>query len=234
MKKLAMFVEGRTERVFVERLIRLMVDLKRLRIAVFRASGGNKTPRRIKLVHQTPPGPEQEYYIQIVESQNDERVGSDVRENYEGLVRASFSMIIAIRDVYPRHTFAQVPALRSAVRYRVKTKPIDPTFVLSVMEIEAWFLAEHSHFSKLHAGLTLERIKATFGFDPSADDMQTRPCPHQDLHQIYQLEGLRYEKSARHLERTVRHLDYTRVYLELVQCYPDLKTLVNALDSFFT
>ena len=69
MKKLALFVEGLTERIFVEKLIRKMIDRKRLRIRVFRASGGQKSPRRIKLIYQMPPGPDQQFHIQIVESQ---------------------------------------------------------------------------------------------------------------------------------------------------------------------
>jgi hypothetical protein len=149
MKKLAIFVEGQTERIFVEKLIRLMVDLKQLRIVVFRAIGGKKTPRRIELVHQMLPGPDQVYYIEIVESRNDDRVASDVRDNYDNLVVNNFCGIIAIRDVYPVHSAAQIPLLRKALRYRLKTKPIDPFFVLGVMEIEAWFLAESTHFPRI-------------------------------------------------------------------------------------
>jgi hypothetical protein len=233
MKKLAMFVEGKTERVFIEKLLKELVDQKKVRVVAFRASGGRKTPRRIKLIYQIAPSSEQEYYIQIVESRNDERVGTDVRDNYESLERAGFSGIVAIRDVYPRHSFADVPLLRRLMRYRLKTKPIDPVFVLGVMEIEAWFLAEHTHFSRVHANLTVARITAAHGFDPSTQDMQTRPCPHEDLHRIYQLEGLKYEKKSRHLERTVSHLDYGRIYLELIEQFPDLKALVGALDTFF-
>src|SRR5438067_1939374 len=136
MKKLALFVEGRTERVFVERLIEQMVSRKQVQIAVFGAIGGGKTPRRIRLICRTPPAPDQEYYIQIVESGNDERVGTDVRDNYENLVRAGFSEIMAIRDVYPNHAPGDVPRLRLLLRYRLRTKPIDPIFVLGIMEIE--------------------------------------------------------------------------------------------------
>jgi hypothetical protein len=234
MKKLAIFVEGQTERMFVEKLIRLMVDHKQLRIVVFRAIGGKKTPRRIELVHQMPPGPDQAYYIEIVESRNDDRVASDVRDNYDKLVFSNFCSVIAIRDVYPVHAPDKIPELRKMLRYRLKTKPIDPRFVLGVMEIEAWFLAEYTHFARIHINLTLERIKTDLGFDPSVDDMQTRPCPHDDLHRIYQLEGLSYQKKASQLQRTINHLDYGNIYLQLINKFPDLHTLVQALDGFFT
>ena len=102
------------------------------------------------------------------------------------------------------------------------------------METEAWFLAEHTHFRKLNSNLTSERIKAEFGFDPSVDDMQLRSCPSDDLHSIYQLEGLSYRKRQKQVQKTVRHLDYGIVYLELIDRFPDLRLLVQALDIFFT
>jgi hypothetical protein len=234
LKKLAIFVEGMTEGVFVEKLIREMIDEREVRIEVFEASGGGSSPRRISLIRRNPVEPDQLYYVQIVESTNDERVASDVRDNYDQLARAGFAGIIAIRDVYPDHTAAEIPALRKALRYRLRTKPIDPLFVLGIMEIEAWFIAEHTHFSRIHAGLTLARIIADVGFDPSSEDMQARPCPHDDLHTIYQLEGMAYRKKKRSIQRTVERLDYNYVYFELVNNFPDLQNLTARLDYFFT
>jgi Domain of unknown function (DUF4276) len=232
MKKLAFFVEGQTERAFVEQLIREMVNRRRLRILAFRAAGGKKSPRTIKLIHSTRPGPDQEFQVQIVESQNDERVGSDVRDNYDNLVRHGFSTIIAIRDVYPLPS-TDIPMLRRALRYKLPTKPIDPVFVLAIMEIEAWFLSDYRHYERIHSSLTLSRIKTAFGFDPSSDDMQLLPCPHNQLHAIYQLAGHRYRKRAKQVARTVKCLDYAMIYLEMIGRFPDLKALVNVLDEFF-
>jgi hypothetical protein len=161
-------------------------------------------------------------------------VGSDVRDYYDQLVKAGFLGIIAIRDVYPDHTAADIPTLRRSLRHGLHTKPINPLFVLGIMEIEAWFLAEHSHFPKIHAGLTLARIVADKGFDPSTEDMQARRCPHEDLHAIYQLEGKAYRKKKRSIQRTVERLDYNCVYFELVEKFPDLQSLTANLDDFFT
>lgn len=233
LKKLAIFVEGMTEGMFVEKLIREMIDEREVRIEVFEASGGGKSPRRLSLIRRSPEEPDQLYYVQIVESTNDARVGSDVRDNYDKLVNAGFIGIIAIRDVYPDHMPADIPILRRALRYGLHTKPIDPLFVLGVMEIEARFLAEHSHFPRIHAGLTLARIIADVGFDPSTDDMQARACPHKDLNTIYQLERKAYGKNQKSINRTVNRLDYNCVYLELVGKFPDLQKLTASLDGFF-
>ncbi len=155
------------------------------------------------------------------------------RDHYDQLARAGFVGIVAIRDVYPQHCAADIPALRRALRYKLRTKPIDPLFVLGIMEIEAWFLAEYSHFTKIHPGLTLARIFAAMGFDPSTEDMQSRQCPHEDLHAIYQLEGRSYRKKGKSVQRTVARLDYNRIYFQLVDRFPDLQNLTATLDDFF-
>jgi hypothetical protein len=92
------------------------------------------------------------------------------------------------------------------------------------MEIEAWFLAEHTHFAKIHPNLTVTRI---------TDDMQNRPCPHDDLHAIYRLEGLQYRKSRTQVEQTIGVLDFGRLYLEFGEKFPDIQNLIDALDAFF-
>ena len=125
MKKLAIFVEGKTERVFVERLIRLMIDEKKLNISVFRATGGSRhSPRTISLIYKTLDDAAQVFHVQIVESGTDSRVASDVRDSYEGLTRAGFSEIVAVRDVYPQATLDQLPELRRALRFRIRTVPV--------------------------------------------------------------------------------------------------------------
>jgi hypothetical protein len=234
MKKLAIFVEGKTERVFVERLILLCVEEKKLNITLLEASGGKKgTARVIKVAFSTPLNEAQEFQVQIMECGNDDRVASDVRDSYDKLVAAGFSVIIGIRDVRPDHVLAQVPQLRRVSKYKVKTKPVDPLIVLAVLEVEAWFLADHTHYERIHPALNCPRILAAFGFDPATGDMTVRPVPNEDLHAIYKLEGLAYRKTGRHIERTVEVLDYEYIYFEMVNRFVDLKNLVDALQNFF-
>ena len=137
--------------------------------------------------------------------------------------------------MYPKFVRGQIPELRRGLQKYVKTKPVTPLFVLGVMEVEAWFLAEHHHFPAIHPALTCERIRAELGFDPATDDMQARPCPHDDLHAVYQLERLDYRKRADQIQRTVDVLDYEYAYVEMPARFaPDLQNFVAALDGFFT
>ena len=103
-------------------------------------------------------------------------------------------------------------------------------FILSIMEIEAWFLAEHRHLQAVHSDLTVEVIAAALGFNPATEDMQLRPNPARDLNDCYVLGGKVYDKvSAR---TTVDALHFASVYVELVDKFPDLKLLCEIIEGF--
>jgi hypothetical protein len=137
-----------------------------------------------------------------------------------------------MRDVYTNITRDDIPKLRKGLQYHVKTKPIIPVFILSIMEIEAWFLAEHTHFQRIHIRLTVDRIKEELYFDPSQDDMELREHPSQDLHQIYSLEGLAYRKREAHTKRTAEALNYANIYLGLRAKINPIEELCSKIDSF--
>ena len=233
MTKLAIFVEGQTEQLFVERLLLEIAGKRRVRIEKHEARGGKKGKRRIRLIEASAPDSGQKFFVMIVDCGQDERVKSDIVERYDGLEKNGYQAIIGIRDVYPENR-DDIPKLRRGLAYRVRTDPIQVLFVLAVMEIEAWFIAEHTHFARVSDELTPERIQAGVGFDPSTDDIELRDHPAADLHHIYQLVGLAYRKSKQHAERTVDILDYARVYLELGQQIGDLKALIESVDRFLT
>ena len=234
MKKMAIFVEGETELRFIDRLIREIANEKNLRIVLERAFGGGaRIARTYDVVADSSSGDDKKFYIRIINSGTDNRVGSDIRENYEALINLGFSAIIGVRDVYPL-LLKNLPSLRTGLRYRLRTKPISVDFVLGVMEIEAWFLAEHTHFPRIHPRLSASRIAAMHGFDPSVDDMQLRPNPALDIHNAYSLEGLAYQKKGSQIQRTVETLDYADMYLEHKTKFPDFAVFMRVVDQFFS
>jgi hypothetical protein len=234
MKKMAIFVEGETELRFIDRLLREIANEKNLQIVLESAFGGSRNARTYKVVADSGSGSDKNFYIRIVNSGTDNRVGSDIRDNYEALMNASFSVIIGVRDVYPDFSLADLPNLRTGLRYRLRTKPISVDFVLGVMEIEAWFLAEYTHFSRIHPRLSVSRIAAMYGFDPSVDDMQLRDHPALDLHNAYSLESLAYKKTGSQIQRTVAALDYADMYLEHKTKFPDFAVFMRVIDQFFS
>ncbi len=234
MKKLAVFVEGQTEQLFVEKLLEEAAGRNQIYIEKRQAFGGQSTKRKFKILHASVQNSNQKYFAQIVDCGADNRVKSDVVDRYDGLAAQGFDTIIAIRDVYPDVAYKDISTLRTGLRYKVKTRPLEVVFVLGVMELETWFISEHTHFQKIHPSLSPELIKTNLGFDPRTDDIQLRPHPADDLDKIYRLAGFPYTKNRNVVQRTVNVLDYERLYLELPARLPDLQALVKAIDQFLS
>ena len=89
---------------------------------------------------------------------NDELVQSDIRDSCESLAKKNYQKILGLRDVYPK-TFADIPKLELGLKYGIPTKYFPIHIILAIMEVEAWFLAETTHFSRIHPSLTNDLIK---------------------------------------------------------------------------
>lgn len=232
MQKLAIFVEGLTERLFVERLIREITHRRNVQVEVKDVLGprGN---RRIRLISKDPDI-EQAGYILIQNCCGDQNVVWEVRNQYSSLAKNGYNAIIGLRDLRPK-TLDEMKLLlgtsKKSFNFGLRTNPIQVQWILALMEIEAWFLAEHTHFTRIHSDLTLEKIHADLGFDPSLHDMEERPTPAEDLHNVYNLVGLSYTKTAEELERTITALDIALIYFNMLHVL-QLRLLVDAIDHF--
>jgi hypothetical protein len=233
MHKMAIFVEGQTEQCFIVELIRAIADSRHIQIDTVKAFGGGKQARQFVTVQATGPDPAKKYYVLVLDCSNDDRVLSDIRDQYSSLINAGYSAIIGIRDVYPSSP-TDIPTIRSDFTTFAPQTPIQPQLILAIMEIEAWFLAEHTHFFRLDGRLTLAAVNAALGYDLSVHDMQQISHPSADLRIAYGLVGLGYNKSRKHVQRTVGVLDYARYYLELPARIPDLQALINGIDKFLS
>lgn len=234
MNRLAIFVEGHTEQLFADKLVNEVAGKKNVLIERRKISGGRTVRRHMELLQAVDTNSGQQYYVLIVDCGNDEAVKSRIREEYDNLAQKGYQVIIGLRDVYPKVERAKIGELRMGLPRFVKTKPVPVVFVLGIMEIEAWFLAEHTHFELLDTRLTPALIKGQFGFDPSVEDMEMRDKPAEDMDMIYSLVGKRYQKDHTRLQRTVDLLDYARLYLDLSLRYTDLGVLVACIDKFLT
>jgi hypothetical protein len=230
MNKMAIFVEGYTEVVFMDRLIEEIANENKVRIEWRLISGGVTCPRTSRQIKAAQRDSGQEHFVVIFDCGGDDAVKSRMLMEYPHLTEAGYSKIICVRDVYPKFTYAEIPALKATLPKHVKTKPIVVDFILSIMEIEAWFLAEHSHFAKIDPAITLAAIVAGLQFDPEKDDMQLRPTPADDLNKCYALGAKAYEKW--NAKATVDALDYVHVYAGLVDRFPYLKQLCAIIETF--
>lgn len=233
MNKLAVFVEGTTEQILAEKLVHYLGSRQRVAIRVERMEGGRRSVgRAVTEIRGTSETGDHEYFVLIVDCGQDERVTSDIRERYDGLLASSYHTIVGIRDVYPRPR-DHIQRLRDRFAFAMPNGPIQPLLVLGIMEAETWFLAEYSHFPRIHPALTVDRIERELGFNPLRDDMQLRDRPSSDLADVYFLEALNYHKTREHVERTVNSLNLDVVRDVLSARMPDLGTLICTIQRFF-
>lgn len=234
MNKIAFFVEGRTEQVFIQTLLEEIFGQGQIDVTSVKHNGGSTGGRSLMRIDANRKRPMTDFFALIVDCGGDSKVASEVRDGYSGLVNAGYSAIIGIRDAYPDFRKHEVQQLLAGMAYAVKTKPIRPQFVVSVMELEAWFISEHTHFPKIDPGLTCERISHALGFDPRSDDSEDLEHPSENLNLMYRLVGLAYRKIRRHVERTVGALDYAEVYVGLPEKHVGFKVLVESVHEFMS
>ena len=232
MKRLAIFVEGQTEQLFVTKLLREIAGENCITINNEKYVNKNGM-RLITSIDAASVENERKFYVIIRDCGGDSCVKSDIIDGCEKLSMAGYEKIIGLLDVYPK-TRNEIQKYELGLKYGVPTKYIPINIVLAVMEIEAWFLGEASHFNKIHPDLTRERIVSTFGFDPFTENMEIRNHPADDLNDIYKLVGFAYNKKKQNTLRTVNSLDYNRLYIEQQEKMESLENLIAQIDSFLT
>jgi hypothetical protein len=232
MNKLAIFVEGYTEVVFADKLVREIAGEHNVLIEWRRIKGGSASRRSYAQLQAAKENTGQKYFVQIVDCGGDQLVKTRIVEEHENLTRAGYSKIIGVRDVRPDFTYADIPRLEVSLRTYIKTSLAPVEFILAVMEIEAWFLAEATHFPKIDPTITVPAIIATVGLDPENDDLQLRPTPTDDLKACYAIGGKMYEKHA--ALTTVNALEFARVYFELGKRFPHLQRLIANIEAFLS
>lgn len=230
MKRLAVFVEGYTEVVFVQRLISEIAGANNVVIEHSKIRGGNKAARALSVVTAAKPVTQEKYYVLVVDCGGDALVRSRIQEEHPGLTAKGYSKIIGMRDVRPDFGYADVTRLETGLQKYIKTSLIPVEFVLTVMEIEAWFLAEFSHFTRIDPSITVDAIRVNLAFDPAKDDMALRATPTDDLDACYKIGGKEYAKANAAI--TVNALDFEHIYFGLQDKIPYLKKLVGHIEDF--
>ncbi|MDB9453183.1 DUF4276 family protein [Dolichospermum circinale] len=232
MKKLAIFVEGQTEQIFVEQLLKEIAGRNNISIEV-RSINGKQGNRITTVIASDPLISTTKFHVLVYNSGSDNNVVSDMRDMYNSLSASGYERIIGLRDVYPISMSDKVK-LERGLRYSLPKGVIPIDVVLAVMEIEAWFLAEWNHFLKIDVRLTPENIQANFGFNPKIDDMEARHHPADDLHQIYKLVGRSYKKSRNQVNTIVSNLDYDFMYVELLNNVISFGEFIKLINLFIS
>jgi hypothetical protein len=235
MRKLAFFVEGATEMLFVERLVSEVAEKNDVLVEKKKIRGGGKSgkhPKRYQEIDASKEATNEKFYVLIFDCGGDHLVAQRIKEEHANLTASGYEQIVGIRDVRPSFERHEIAELQQGMEDAVDKKLVPVIFILSVMEVEAWFLAEHSHFSKIHPELNPDLIRDSLGFDPRISKMSDRELPAQDLEQAYLLKGVHYDKFT--VQNTIDVLDFANIYGELVAEIPELAVLSGSIDKFLT
>ena len=230
MKKLALFVEGQTEQMFAEELVKHMFGKAQIEIETLQFSG-KAGVRRIRTIRSMDNTSSLNYFFRIYDCHGggeNSTVKSDIIEQYPVLLRESFSFIIAIRDVFP---LLDIDKLKLTINTNIPNSIMLPIkIILAIREIESWFLAEETHYPKISERITYLTANEITGVDVSKNNTEIITHPSNSLKQIYIKGGTTYDKSRKKVERTVGALNYENLYINVRNRNSSLNELLTCLD----
>lgn len=232
MKKIAFFVEGKTEQLFLESFLLEIFNKNEITIEKVKITGGSSTQLNIKTINAIDLKIKTQYYILIYDVGGENNIKSYILNRRETLLKSGYSIIIGIRDVFPKFERKDIQKLLDNLYFKTPQNELPIKFILQIMEIEAWFLAETSHFQKINKRLTVDLIHKKLLFNPIMDNMEERNNPASDLSNCYKLVGLNYSKKQRSVNRTLLSLDFAELYLNIPSRVKSLRDLVDTIDEF--
>ncbi|HRE17969.1 MAG TPA: hypothetical protein PLW86_13035 [Rhodocyclaceae bacterium] len=168
-------------------------------------------------------------HVLIVNCHQDGQVKTQIRTQYASLVAAGYTKIIGLRDVFP-FAHADLPKLKAATNTGLPSGPIPVCLHFAILEVEAWFLDEITHFERIDPGLTPAAIAAG-GFDLLNKCGETWPHPAKALDEIYQLAQKRYRKKRRHIERTMSALCPEELYVTVRNRAASFDGFLSSLEA---
>lgn len=231
MKKLAIFVEGQTEQIFVKKLLEEIAGKDNVSISLEKLQGGARSPRSIIPLNISDGSGEVKFYVLIRDSSTDSRVLADILEQGEELIDNGYEKIIGLRDLFPKPV-EELANTKTTIARLLERFDFPVSLIIAVREIETWFIGEDAHFSNICETLTTERILNELNVNLEEVHAEDIEEPANFLNSVYQLSGKAYRKTKAHVNRTVETLDIDKMYMDMVDEYDSLGELIGEIDSF--
>jgi hypothetical protein len=205
LKKIAIFVEGQTERIFMLRFLSEYLGENKIEIRMEKRLGN----RGVKYLGMRK-NPYAEFYILVYDVGGDGNVVSAVKERSgKMLSNAGYSWILALRDLYPNSRTEKKAILEAFDRIFFKYPHGSKLrLILAVMEIEAWFLADHDLFERIHSIASAKTIKERLNIDLINDDPESYDHPAERVKDIFSLFDEKYKKKEKQSHKITANLDY--------------------------
>lgn len=214
VRKVALFVEGQAEQVFVRDFLIKWYDwdINKVGLACYKLHAGNEYEAPYQ--HGTV---DSENYFQIFNVGNDSSVLSVMLDRANRLHNAGYSLVVGLRDmfskVYHQKTFQKNneriidPELNERFIQSAKeeieasSKPLELQMHYAIMEVEAWLLGMPKFMEHL------QDIN-----DPETDIYH----PAEKLKELMEAMGSGYDKHSKDIESIIGNLD-KKDYLALYE-----------------
>ena len=205
MIKIGFFVEGQTERIFLEKLIHEYLTPPKFDLESVRSEGDGIVTIRKPIKHK-----EAEVYILIHEAVGGERVVGALVSRAEKMIdEAQFNCLIALRDLFPTPFCKKKDVIQSVQNiFNQYSFSKNLKHVLAIMEIEAWFLADYKMFEKIDTQLTPVFINKAMDIDIINENPESFEHPAAMIDRIFRLIGQRYKKRKDQSYQIAYRLDY--------------------------
>lgn len=229
MNKYAFFVEGQTERIFLEKFIAEYFTFPAAVSESKKIVGDNIVSIRINS-HSKNTG----LYFLIYDVGNDERVATQMIEKVRNMVETqNYKMIFGLRDLYPNPRNKKSEIVKQINNEFEKTGFMNNLkIVIAVMEIESWFLSDCDVFSKINNVLTTDNIFAQLELNLQDSNPEDFDKPSNIIDKILRLIGDRYEKTESDSYKIISRLDFCKLCLDenVLTKVHSLKYLLDSLN----
>ncbi len=208
MNPAAIFVEGQTELLFCEQIIKSMAGNRGVVFQFEELTGPRDNRTSLVLSTSVNPGDLPDFLI--YNSRQDSAVLSDMLERESGLRSAGFKIVAGVRDLYPT-PLQDARETRRDIRNFMRGASSDAKLIIAIHECESWFWIDPDHILRMSPNASRQIISAAVGFDPWSVDVETIVSPADKLTMACRSFGMTYSKRRRHVERVLSLLDHQRL-----------------------
>lgn len=200
MQKIAIFVEGQSELIFVRDALTKIYDWI-VSFECHKLHSGNLSDSPYNITNEHA-----DKHFLIVNCQSDDNVLSAIKEREQSLLKQDYSKIIGLRDIY-NPSYRKIYDGKVSIEGNKKIMsdcnsfiqkfnyPDKIKFFFSIMEFEAWFLAMPNIFTKFSKTITLEKITSILGKNPESGSVENEILhPSVKVAEILSLCGIKYDK----------------------------------------
>jgi hypothetical protein len=231
MKKIAFFVEGQTEQLFISELLSQLFISHKILIKTHEM---RKLHHNISIENFITDEPK-EYFVVIYDCGTDEKVKSDILDNSQKLQKSGYNCIIGLQDFFnPKRQKKGITVQQLKKGLNLGLEQIIPTEIfLAVKEIEAWIIAEEKHYEVLLPCFPIDNINAIAGIDIQTGNSEEIPHPSVVLDKIYKAGGRKsgYSKNKYVVKDIISKLDFTNLFSNVRSRNNSLNELLTCLNG---